>query len=248
MAFEFHANGTKASARLHAEQFRERDLALTRIGSHLVDQSLRSRECSESGVQLDRHVGQSFDHQLTMQDLLLVSNNLLLRCRRQFSDMFLHELPVGLERRMHSDGQTVAVAQRRTHTANGIFRNQHPILHRTTQGVGEFLEVFGRLLNAVKSHEQSQDLVRALENAVDARVTKVALVWPRFHESATARKLHQFVSASPHQFAGKHLCASRLQRRVHLVGIQRGGQRAHHGIGRVRFGRHRGHLALRNFE
>ena len=121
--------------------------------------------------------------------------------------MFLHELGVRAERWVKRDIEAILLAQRRRHALRGIARHQHPVLNRMLQRARQLLQLVGRPLNAVKPDEQSQNFIGAFKNAIDARVTQIALVRPRLHEATATSELHEFVGGAPHEFAREHLGA-----------------------------------------
>ena len=102
---------------------------------------------------------------------------------------------------------------------------------------------------AIERDEQSQDLICALEDPIDARIAKPTLVRIWLHVPASARDLDQLVRGAPEHLTREHLAARGLERPViRVVRCREVRENAKHRVGSVDVGRSGGELALRNLE
>src|SRR3954467_7438227 len=111
--------------------------------------------------------------------------------------MFLEVALVRPEPVVERDVERGCGAERAANSRRGEATDQTEISHRLSQRRADFLETLSGTLNAVQRNEETQDLVCALEDTVDARIAEPALVRVGFHESSTASDLHELVGGAP---------------------------------------------------
>ena len=121
-------------------------------------------------------------------------------------------------------------------------------MRRILQCASELLQLFGGTLNAIETDKESQDLIGAFKDPIDARLAQIALVGPRFHESATARDLHHLVRRSPDELTREDLAACRFERCVDVITIKRRRKCTNHRVERIGLRSSRRDLALCDLE
>ena len=139
-------------------------------------------------------------------------------------------------------------AQRATQAGRRESADESEISERTPQRRPDLLELLGRTLHAVQRNEQPQDLVRSLEDPIDAGVAQNPLVRKRLDEPASAAELHHLVGRAPEHLAREHLAARRLERPIRLDVRREVRELAEHRVGRVDLRRGARQLALRDLE
>src|SRR5690348_707809 len=98
--------------------------------------------------------------------------------------MLLEVALMGREPVVELDIERRCGAERAANARRGEATDQTEIAHRLAQRRADLLEALRRPLNAIERNEQSQNLVRAFEDAIDSRIAKPPFVRVWFHETA----------------------------------------------------------------
>ena len=109
-------------------------------------------------------------------------------------------------------------------------------------------QVLAELLRAVGEDERVHDLVRALDDDVDARVAPHALDVVLRHVALAAHDLDRVVDHAVAELAAEDLAHRRLEHDVLVVAVEEPGRHVEHRVGRVDERRHARELLLDEVE
>src|SRR5581483_672690 len=168
-----------------------------------------------------------------------------VRLRAQLGDVLLEIILVLRQRWME---RHIEIGMPAEEPSGDIARDQPEILDRFPYGRANLRESLGRRLDAVQRDEQSQNLVRALEDAIDASVAEETLIGVWLDKAAPAGDLHHLVGRAPDEITREHFETRGLERIVGIGAIHRRREQPEHGIGGVRIRGERRQLALCDLE
>src|SRR5262249_32749830 len=143
------------------------ELAYTCVFAVLRDEMLRPREGAHRREQLHGHVCQALELLLPVDDVSPVMPDRALRHHTQLGDVLLEILPVRCEPRTELDVERRGGTESTPQPRRGEPADETEILERPSKRRADLLQLLGGALDAVQRDEQTQNLVRALEDSVD---------------------------------------------------------------------------------
>src|SRR5438045_4625580 len=151
----------------------------------LLDESLSARENTSGREKLDRHVGETLELLLAFDDLRAIVLDDALGSRAQLRDVLLEVLLMRREPRVERDIECRRRPERAPQSRRSESANEAEIAHRLAKGGTDLLQSLSGTLYAIECDEQSQDLVRALDDPIDAGIAKTQLVEILLHVIAS---------------------------------------------------------------
>ena len=109
---------------------------------------------------------------------------------------------------------------------------------------GQLLELLADVVHGGERDEEPQDVVRALEDAVDAAVAHRPLVGELAHVAVAAGDLQRLVGGAPQGLGGEDLGDGGLHRVVLVALVDEAGDQVHHRLGGVAVDHHVAELLL----
>src|SRR5438477_9193988 len=142
----------------------------------LLDESLSARENASGREKLDRHVSETLELLLALDDFRAIVLDDALGSRAQLRDVLLEVLLMRREPLVERDIECRRRPERAPESRRSESANEAEIAHRLAKGGTGLVQSRSGTLYAVECDEQSQDLVGAREDRSDARSAKPTLV------------------------------------------------------------------------
>src|SRR5512143_2740188 len=231
---------------LVAEPASDVDLPRRSFLALLLDRSRHARERRDLREEVDEDVGEALLLILLVDDLLPVLAQDRLARVREDSGVPPDLVRLGRERRVHL--RELVVRDDSLEPFVGVLGEDAALREWALQRALDLLQRVAELLHAREGQEEPQNLVRALEDHVDAAVAERPAVRVLVHEAVAAGDLEAVVDVLPEHLGAEDLAAGALERVVADALVHEPGRQVDHRFQGVRGRRHARDLVADHLE